>query len=319
MPKHYHRRAKPSDGGGTVLVAELMQQPNHWAGWMSKHAVGPLSPLRFAALLIRDLPPADVLERLAPALLTAEAEAAEIIIEKFDHFEDYKARPVTFEMWLSCWDDGGFWPYDDVALDAVAGLRATPDVEMYAALASEAFHDHTVTLWFLLGGIKNWVTSGDSHGYSKPETDWLVKLYKDEDFSTDPLAVLFRYQYERFRLTGRFETLPIPDDMKLDAPITSLEFDRDALENLSEEVILYDVERAAEDDDRSASLSEILQGDPWGWPAIAGSITSLRRQQLLSSTSLKLTPLGHRKLKIDREQDSFAPGVTESSDDDTEH
>lgn len=54
-------------------VARLLRQYNPWTEWMKDYEVEPLSWMRLAAMLLRDVPMADAVNRIALGLAAAEA------------------------------------------------------------------------------------------------------------------------------------------------------------------------------------------------------------------------------------------------------
>jgi hypothetical protein len=313
------RKPKPNSQASTSISA-LLRQPNPWSDWMSNTDHEPLSTLRFMALMLRELPVPWLIDRLAPALEAADREGQRQLEQQLRDYPMPDGVTFGFEHWLSFWDQGGSVAYDEALIDVVDAIGGSDDLALFSAAMTRADVDRTALLWFLLNGMAEWAAyNGDPFAVGK-DGAWLAELLTEGLEETvdwpdqDPLGVLFAYLYGRFRERTDHATMPIPRDF---APCddTADYFSSAAPKTASETRLLRSI--TSESGEPAPSLSDILGDDARHWPKVASNVGSLRRQGLLSTTSLHATPAG--TLRASQEQDAARWRCTEISDDGSRH
>ena len=312
---------KPNSSARTASsVSALLRQPNPWLDWMSDTDHEPLSTLRFMALMLRELPVPWLIDRLAPALEAADRDGQRLLEQQLRDYPMPDGVTFGFEHWLSFWDQGGSTPYDEALMDVVDGIGGSEDLAVFSAAMTRDAVDPTELLWFLLNGMAEWAAyNGDPFAVSK-DGAWLAELLTEGLEETvdwpnqDPLGVLFAYLYGRFRELTDHTTMPIPRDF---APRddTADYFSSRAPKPASEGRLLRSI--TSEVGKPAPSLFEILGDDARNWPEVATIVGSLRRQGLLSTTSLHATPAG--TFQANREWDAIRARCTGNPDDDARH
>lgn len=272
-----------------VSLAELLDRPNPWSDWLNEEDFPPLAQLRFAALLLRELPVATLVDRLAPALIAADQESQEVLAE------DLASQPVAgdvvfgFEDWLVSWDDRNGEPYTAAVRDVLRQVATTADLRRFAEIAQHRSLDATTLLWFLLGGIRRWVHGDGERDDLADDARWLFDLLGGECVSRDPLGTLFSFLYERHRRGRGQGWLPIDGDLALEQD-GALFLDLSQPLIVSEDLILGHAASAAHKP--ALRLSDLLSFDPRAWPQAATGIADLRRRGLLSTKGYQATPRG---------------------------
>jgi hypothetical protein len=286
-------------------VSVLLREPNPWADWMNDREHEPLIGLRYMALVLRELPVPWLIERLAPALLDADAEGQQLLEQHLRDAPMPKSVVFGFEHWLSFWDFDGREPYEKAVLEVVGAIDGTDDLRLFSkAMTSDAI-DQTELLWFLLNGMAEWAAWNDDPQAVGQGGAWLVELLSEGLEETvdwpkkDPLGVFFAFLYNRFRGSTLHPTMPIPSDF-VSREDPGQYFSAGSVALTSDDKVLLAVTSTLDEPD--LKLNDVLGDDARIWPRVAGSISSLRRSGLLSTTSLRATPAG--KLHADLERDA---------------
>lgn len=292
-----------------VSIARLTAKPNVWADWLGDE-IGGLHWMRYAAVLLRDMPVADVVNRIAPALLAADDEAQAAILESLAEYPLEEGEAFGFEHWLAFWDN---WANEEDADDVVDRVLAyaehvrraattfdgSPDIRLFAEYAA-AMHDRErPLLWFLLNGIRAWAREEPPLEDIEPENRWLVTVEPAwwlRSRNHDGLGLLYAYMYERFRSGGRCPAQPLPDGF-------SIEPDDDVDEEcgpmpLGEtgtlaQAVFFD-KRGLPDlfGQQQEPLPMLLHDDPRTWTKHAGNTRRLRAKRLLQAGGFTPTATG---------------------------
>ena len=299
MPKHSQFK-RPR-----VSVADLLAAKNPWADWLDEDVLGPLSPWRFAALLLRDVPIAPVINRLGTALMAADAEAQELNERYLSDIPMPDDVVFGFEHWLEVWNLELGMGYAEAAHDLLTSLTDTRDAALLASAIAGGDTDATTELWFVLGAVQRWVETGGDPRKVEPGAIWLFKLFM-EHADDDPLEVLFRYLYGRFRDGTNRPTRPMPERIEgRNWPDQSLLDDSVSSGGTTESMLLA----AAGEHELTGgapSFASIFASDPRSWPQRAGHVSALRKQGFLSGTGFTPTATGLAVANVEQEFDEEA-------------
>lgn len=272
-----------------VSVAELLDCPSPWSDWLSEADFPPLAQLRFAALLLRELPVATLVERLAPALIAADEEGQEGFAADLADCSVPDDAVFGFEHWLASWEDRNGEPYTAAVHDVLRQVADTPDLHRFAEIARRRSLDATTLLWFLLGGIRRWVWGDGERDDLADDARWMFDLLGGERVSRDPLGTLFAFLYERHRRRRGQGWLPIDGDLVLEQDgELFLDFSQPMM--VSEDLI---VGHSA--NNPAPQLSDLLSFDPRAWPQAAIGIADLRQRGLLSIKGYQATLRGREQ------------------------
>lgn len=291
----------------SLSIASLLEQPSPWSDWMENKDIAPLSSWRLAAVLLRELPVETVINRIAPALMSADVEGQKLVVAHLHDMPMPAGIVFGFEHWLDFWSYDGRAPYEAALGEVLTRLDGSPDIRLFAEVASDRFGDMTTLLWFLLGAVQSWALWDDDDRID-PAARWLVKLYADDPGSSDPLALLFAYFYERFRASGGCETQPLPEELAVSQESGDFQLDDSARLPSTEDAVMA-AASIFEPHERGPSLLDVLSIDPRSWPESAGRIASLRKQGLMSSTRFALTPVGRWQMDIQQDEMRSQTGV----------
>ena len=302
MPKHSQFK-RPR-----VSVADLLAAKNPWADWLDwrdEGAIGPLSPWRFAALLLRDVPIAPVINRLGVALMAADPGAQELVDDFLDDLPLPDHVVFGFEHWLEVWNHENGMGYAQTAHDLLTDLKDTRDAALLASMIARGDTDATTELWFILGAAQRWTASTCDPRKIEPGALWLFDLFM-EHADDDPLDVLFGYLYGRYRDRGTRPTRPMPERIEgRDWPDQSLLDDSEPTTGTAESTLLA----AAGEHELTGgapSFARIFESDPRSWPQRAGHVSALRTQGFLSGTGFTPTATGLAVANVEQDFDEEA-------------
>ena len=284
-------------------VATLLEAPNIWSDWLDGEKYGPLSPWRFASLLLRDVPIEPVINRLGPALLAADADSWDMIDEYLDRHPLPPGIVFGFEHWLAVWGKEKALYYGDAVHDIMKSLDGTPDAALFADAVARRVIDDTSLLWFVLGAIQQWMFERrEKLTGIVPGARWLAELYTGEGEWRDPLEMLFVFLYRRYRDDGFRETQPLPERMNTNHLVMP-PVDCSEPEGSTEEQVLSWVANRAEVNGKGPELGTVLLFDTRSWPKVATDILALRSQGLLHQVDFAATPLGVGKCRMQEARD----------------
>lgn len=296
-------------------VADLLQQPNIWADWMVGNKIGSLSTWRLVALLLRDVPVEQAVDRLAPALLQVDGEAQRHVIQYMHQCWIPEGEVFGFEQWLELWEFGGVAIYGEAATRTVSRLGGSADVEFLKSILTDDVVEPLALLWFLLNAVQAWAASGNDFEQVTPAARWLVELFDGENGSRDPLGVLLAWLYNRFRGSGHCETKPLPTELTILEETHSLHYDSSSRASRSEEDVLWQSHQTAHFEKRAPTLADILGDDARSWPEAAVKLGALRKQGLVSASRFSLTPRGQWEIDIRYARMDSPDGMMEPFDD----
>lgn len=283
-------------------VAMLLDVPNIWSAWLDAELYGPLSPWRFAALMLRDVPIEQVINQLGPALLTADMDSREMV----DLYADRHPLPpgvvFGFEHWLEVWDKEEALGYGDAVHNVMRRLDETSDASLFANAVSGRVIDDTSLLWFVLGTIQHWMFERDELRGIIPEARWLAKLYTGEAEWRDPLEVLFAFLYQRYRDDGTRPTKPLPKRMNADRLVRPPTDCSEPYGSTEARVLSWVANRDAVNG-KPLEVETVLLFDTRSWPSVASDISALRGQGLLQDVDFVPTPLGTSKSRMQEARD----------------
>lgn len=191
-----------------MSVADLMSAANPWADWFDPDEIGALSSWRLAAMLLRDVPVEQVINRLGPALTKAEIESRFWIDHYLRRFPLPDAEVFGFEHWLEIWGKDGTLGFGQATCSALRDLDGSPDIRLFAEVVNDFDVEHTPLLWFLFGGIQHWVQEGGDLARVDRDALWLARLYDTPGEWKDQLEALKRYFYSRFAAEKLHRTPP---------------------------------------------------------------------------------------------------------------
>ena len=194
-----------------ISVADLLSAANPWADWLDPDEIGALSTWRLAAMLLRDVPVEQVINRLGPALTKGEIESRFWIDHYLRRFPLPDAEVFGFEHWLEIWDKDGSLGFGQAACAALRDLDGSPDIRLFADMVNDLDVEHTPLLWFLLGGIQHWVQEGGDLARVNRDAFWLAELYDTPGEWNHQLEALKRYFYSRFASEKSQRTRPLAE------------------------------------------------------------------------------------------------------------
>lgn len=296
----------------TPSVTALLRQPNPWSEWMNDRDHEPLISLRFMALVLRELPVPWLIDRLAPALLAADRQGQQLVEQHLRDEPMPKGAVFGFEHWLSFWDQGGRIPYEHALLKVVQMIGGTDDLELFSEAMTSGMTDATELLWFLLNGVAEWAAWNGDPCAVKQDAGWLIELLSEGLEETadwpkkDPLGILFAFLYARFRASTSHPTRPIPSDF-MSGEDQGRYFNGGTAPHTSDEKVVLAITSMLYG--LNPKLPDVLGDDARIWPNVATNIGSLRRAGLLSTTSLKATPLGRFQADLERDALRSPDGV----------
>lgn len=290
MPK-----GKPAFRHRTSIGA-LLREPNPWSAWMSDDEQPPLSGVRYTALLLRELSVRRLVDRLAPALLAADAAGQSIVERVLRKNPLGEGETFGFETWLHIWDTEARDPYEQAVRDTAKALGTTDDLRLFGTIMAKPETDPAAVLWFLLKGIRYWALEDDDLlGQIGEEAVWLVELLlddlADEDVrgDDDPLAQLFAHLYRRFQANTGHRTQPLPLEYVSETGHALTFVGDDAPASFDPGILLS---AARDKGDQATRLSDLLGQSARHWPQAASDIRSLRQRGLLEPTGFEATPAG---------------------------
>ena len=194
-----------------ISVADLLSAANPWADWLDPDDIGALSTWRLAAVLLRDAPVEQVINRLGPALTKAEIESRFWIDHYLRRFPLPNGAAFGFEHWLEIWSKDGTLGFGQATCSALRDLDGSPDIRLFAEVVNDFDVEHTPLLWFLLGGVQHWVQEGGDLAWVDRDALWLAELYDTSGEWNDQLEVLMRHFYSRFASDNSQRTRPLAE------------------------------------------------------------------------------------------------------------
>ncbi len=290
-------KGKPAFRHRTSIGA-LLRELNPWSAWISDNEQPPLSGVRYTALLLRELSVRRLVDRLAPALLAADAAGQAIVERALRENPLGEGETFGFDTWLHIWDIEAREPYEQAVRDTAKALGDTDDLRLFGTIMAKPETDAMAVLWFLLKGIRyRALEDEDLPGQIGEEAVWLVELLLDdlvdEDAwsDDDPLALLFAHLYRRFQANTGHRTQPLPLEY-VGENGHILAFDDDDAPASFDAGILLSAARAK--GGQATQLSDLLGQSARHWPQAASDIRSLRRKGLLEPTGFEATPAGRK-------------------------
>ena len=204
-----------------ATAASLLDEPNDWTDWMAGFDIERLSWMRLAAMLLRDVPVAAVVNRLAAGLAIRQAIQAATVAEAFEDLENKDRREVDWAFWTEHWNGAGRTPFDDLMVELDEVLFAPYDAELKLSMwrTGDGWVEPRAFLWFLLSAIRGWAGRTLYVCMVKPGARWLLELHRGDRADADPLAALLAHFYDGFRMAGYAPTRPLPDDLAIDKPV----------------------------------------------------------------------------------------------------
>ena len=194
-----------------MSVADLLSAANPWADWFDPDEIGTLSTWRLAAVLLRDVPVEQVINRLGPALTKAEIESRFWIDHHLRRFPLLHAEVFGFEHWREIWGKDGTLGFGQAASAALRTLDGSPDIRLFAEVVNDFDVEHMPLLWFLLGGVQHWVQEGGDIARVDRDALWLAELYDTPGEWNDQLEALQRYLYSRSASEKLQRTRPLAE------------------------------------------------------------------------------------------------------------
>lgn len=194
-----------------ISVADLLSAANPWADWFDPDEISTLSTWRLAAVLLRDVPAEQVINRLGPALTKAEIESWFWIDHYLRRFPLPDAEVFGFKHWREIWDKDGTLGFGQAACAALRDLDGSPDIRLFADVVNDLDVEHSPLLWFLLGGIQHWVQEGGDLAQVNHAALWLAELYDTPGEWNDQLEALKGHLYSRFASDNSRRTRPLAE------------------------------------------------------------------------------------------------------------
>lgn len=190
-------------------LATLLDRPNVWSDWQPSLYIGPLSWVRMAALLMRNVAVEEVINALAPPLAAMREEMESQIVR-------YAANPPENAKFSVSY--AGYRSYfDDEIRTAFAVFIERLDGDIDARWLRERIQNDGVWeqsfLWFFLNGIAHAsVYSTIDLGKVSEEARWLAEMEFFEPAHTPADQFLVHCFYSEFSNRFDFAT-PLPDEL----------------------------------------------------------------------------------------------------------
>lgn len=194
-------------------IAALLAQPNAWSDWMGP-SIPAYGSMRYAALMLRDVPVAAVVNVLAPALLKANAALAAKVVQELASGELAGSLEITFTEWLQT----DWHSRSSIATQAVEEvlprISLTADAKRFCAdLKAADDYDSEAFLYFLMNAIQHWSFQDEGYVAVDPVARWLVEIEPCD--GQDGLAALYAFLYKRFAADGHVKCEPLPVELEV--------------------------------------------------------------------------------------------------------
>lgn len=207
------------DSSECNIVSTLLERYNPWTEWMKDYEVEPLSWMRLAAMLLRDVPMPTAVNRIALGLTAAEAEGVRNLIEAMQEGNSgYEGNGFDWEVWLGFWHWHDKPPYEAQLGETLRNFFGSGDIAWFVSVVRDRSIAPHALLWFLLNAIRGWAARADDVQAVAPGNRWLLELHAGARVDADPLAALLAHFYDRFRAAGHELAHPLPDLLEIDKP-----------------------------------------------------------------------------------------------------
>lgn len=275
MKKSKRRQRILANNREQCSVEALLSKPNPWTEWM-RSDIPMWGSMRFAALLLRDVPVPTVVNLLAPAL----EEANCLYEQRFINFlEQGRLEPgeiVTFAGWLELHGDPELDMFDQAVTTVVRQIGGSPDAELFSAMADDEDVDEILLLYLLMNGIKHWSSATFDKSAVHSDNLWLAELETHEE-EMDGLAMLYAHFYNRFRDAGHFPCERLPLQLEVVTKEERDLFYDDIIIDSSPDEIDRAMQLAF--DDARQVLPDVLGEDGRSWPRRAKHFQELQRRR----------------------------------------
>lgn len=195
-----HRAASPVKN-----LSSIFDQPNVWSDWHASEYIGPLSWVRMAALLMRNVSPETVINALAPALRAMRDEMEAEIIRSSAHPPEDVRYTVDVDGYRSL--------FEDSVPKAFAAFITRLEGDADAMWLRERIEQDSVWeesfLWFFLNGIA-YASANDQLDLDmvKDEARWLAELEFFENPYIPADQFLIRHFYGQLHARHDFVAPP---------------------------------------------------------------------------------------------------------------
>ena len=274
MKKSKIKRRLVASAEKQTSIKALLMQPNSWSDWMGGD-VPLFGSLRFAALMLREVPTPTLVNLLAPALTEAnECFEAQLLAWLDQGYLD-PGKTFTFADWLHLQGEMQRDPFAEAARDVLRQLRGSRDAELFASVAERPDFDPLMLLYLFMNAIQHRVVCGAPPQNIDPDGQWLVEL--EPHGEVDGLGMLYAHLFNRFRAAGHFpcERLPLEFEVITEEE-RSIYFDEFPHSGTASEIESW--QRFAFDQARQV-LPEVLGDDSRTWRKRAGLLSKVQRRQ----------------------------------------
>lgn len=252
-------------------VEALLLKPNPWSDWMGAD-VPLFGSMRFAALLLRDVPVPTVVNLLAPALEKARDSLDTEVLALLDQGHLGPGKIFTFANWLSIQGDMRKDCFAEATREVIRQLRGSRDTELFTSAVDHADFDPLMLLYLFMNAIRHWCGIPKA---IEPANRWLIEL--EPHGEQDGLGMLYAHFYNRFRAEGHFPCERLPLELEvITADERSIYFDE--VPDGGSEFAIEKAKRFAFDDARQV-LPEVLGEDSRAWRKRATLLSRVERRR----------------------------------------